>query len=578
MYCLVIIIPLLIIGLYLNRELQLIMINQAVQEANANMDRIENRINYVLERVAYISELAHTDENLHIWATHEFQSNLDIFLMHIRNPLFDDFITHDFVIHYPEFFDMRFYTFNPTALNAGRVFRLTDEVVNTYWFETAVANEGRLTWMFKVDELTGREHFILTRLMIGENDEHLGILNIYVSHNSLRGVFQNEADESELSLNHEAVVFYENEILISGNGFANQLMESVNDVEEMVDYLEADENIKINTRSVELRGFMDNEIQIVSIIPIEQVTAQVNLVIGRVFLVVGACLLLSATLILVFIKRFNDRVNAVKGAMNQVAKGNFNIPSTIESKDEIGEIYEQLYETMIAMQQLMQENFTQRVESEQWKVKQKESEFKRLASQINPHFLYNTLEMIRVGVLKNGATDMAQIVSLLGKLLRRSLETHEKFVPLEQELEFISMYLQIQQLRFKDKMKYHIQVNVRDSYRIMPLLIQPIVENAFIHGVEMKEGKSKISISVYEKKDLLIVEIEDNGVGIPPQRLAELNKMLELPQDNGSESIGLKNIEQRVKLYYGEPYGILLESEENIGTKVSLQLPKKGGL
>lgn len=574
MYCLVIIIPLFIIGFYLNREIQLIMINQVVQETNANMDRIENRINYVLERVVYISESAHTEAKSSYFANHEFQSSLDIFQLYREDPLFDD-LFDDFVTRYSEISDMRFYTFNPTALNAGRVFRLTEEVINTHWFETAVSSEGRITWMFKIDELTGREHFILTRLIIGENEKHLGILNIYVNQNSLRSVFLNENSESELLLTHEMVVFYENEILITGNSFTNQLLESTNSIEGMLYYLETDESVKVNIRNVVLRGFMDNEIQILSIIPIEQVTAQVNLVMQRVFLVVGICLLLSATLILIFIKRFHDRVNAVKNAMNQVAKGNFNIAPTIESKDEIGEIYEQLYKTMVAMQELMRENFIQSVQTEQWKVKQKESEFKRLANQINPHFIYNTLEMIRVGILKSGATDASRMIGLLGQLLRRSLETHEKFIPLEQEIEFINMYLQIQQLRFKDKMEYDIQINVDDSYKIMPLLIQPIVENAFVHGVEMKSGKCKISISVYEKEDLLIIDVEDNGVGIAPQRLVALKEILNTPKDDDFESIGLKNIAQRIELYYGKPYGILFESEENIKTKISLQLPRE---
>ena len=426
MYCLVIIIPLLVVGLYLNTEIQLIIINQAVQEANANMDRIENRINHVFDRVAYISVLASADINLHLWANYEFQNNLDIFNMYSNSEFqpFREFF-NDLGPRHDEIFDIKFYTFNPTALNAGRIFRITDEVVNTHWFEISVANEGQITWMFKVDELTRREHFILTRLIVDlETGTHLGVLNIYVSNDSLRGVFQNESDELELLLNHEAVVFHENEMLTGDNIFTNQLIEAKNDLESVLYHLESDESVKIIARNVMLRGFMDNEIQIISIISIEQVIAQVNIVMQRVFLVVGTCLLFSAALILVFIKRFHSHVNAVKGAMNQVAKGNFNIPSTIKSKDEIGEIYEQLYETMTTMQQLMQENFTQKVQTEQWKVKQKESEFKRLASQINPHFIYNTLEMIRVGALKNDATDVAQIVTLLGKLLRRSLETY----------------------------------------------------------------------------------------------------------------------------------------------------------
>lgn len=578
MYCLVIIIPLWIAGLYLSREIQSIMINQAVAEANTNMDRIENRINHVFDRVAYISVLASADVNLHIWANYEFRNNLEIFNMYIdpERQLFDDFLNDQGIPLHDEIFDIRFYTFNPTALNAGRIFRVTEEVAQSHWFETAIANEGQITWMFKTDELTGREHFILTRLIIDpDTDAHLGILNIYISNHSLRGVFQNEPDEIELSLTHEAVVFYENEILIGGNSLASQLIESESDLESLLDHLEADETVEINARNVTLRGFMDNEIQIVSIIPTHQVIEQVNLVLQRVFLVVGACLLFSATLILIFIKQFHDRVNAVKGAMNQVARGNFDISPTIRSKDEIGEIYEHLYKTMTAMQQLMEDNLNHRIQTEQWRLKQKESEFKRLSSQINPHFLYNTLEMIRVGVLKSGATDIAEIVSLLGTLLRRSLETGEKAVPISGELEFIRMYLQIQQVRFKDKLTYHIHCDVSETHKIMPLLIQPIVENAFVHGVEMKKGHSEISIFIYEKRDLLIIEVVDNGLGIPPKELAEFNKMLDEVEGVDPDSIGLKNIVERIKLYYGKPYGMFIESEENQGTKVTLLLPKE---
>ena len=151
-------------------------------------------------------------------------------------------------------------------------------------------------------------------------------------------------------------------------------------------------------------------------------------------------------------------------------------------------------------------------------------------------------------------------------------------VPLQQEIEFIRMYLQIQKIRFKNKLMYEFKINVKDSYKIMPLLIQPIVENAFIHGTEMKLGESKIGISVYETNNFLIIDVEDNGVGISSQRLSVLRQILSKSQCGNSENIGLKNIEQRIKLYYGDSYGILIESEENVRTKVSLQLPKGGGI
>lgn len=578
-YCLVIIIPLLIAGIYLFREIQAIMINQAINETNANMDRIEHRITHVFDRVAYISVLATNDVNLHLWANAEFQNNLEIFNMHINQEtqLFSDFFS-DFGSRHDEISDMRFYTLNPTAINAGRIFTVNDDIKNSHWFESAIAADGQIAWLFKTDERTNRQHFILTRLIIhNETGAHLGVLNIYVSNNSLSGVFLHEPDAGDVFLTHEAMVFYENEILIGGNAFMDKHLEQAQHLDDMIARLETEEGIRVNTRNIHLSGFTDPDIRILSIIPTEEVTSQVNAVMLRVFLVVGACLLFSATLILIFIKQFQGRVNAVKGAMNQVAKGNFDIAPTISAKDEIGEIYEHLYMTMNAMTKLMADNANHRIQTEQWKLKQKESEFKRLSNQINPHFLYNTLEMIRVGVVKSGAHDTAEIVSLLGNLLRRSLETGEKSVPISKELSFIKMYLDIQQVRFKDKLRYHINCEVEQTHKIMPLLIQPIVENAFIHGIEMKKGHSDIHIHIYEKKQLLIIEVIDDGLGIEAKKLAALNKMLDEAEGVDSDSIGLKNVVERIKLYYGKPYGMFVESEENKGCKVTLLLPKEEG-
>ena len=578
-YCLVIIIPLAVAGFYLNVAIQEILISQAEQEANINMNRIETRINFVMDRIAYISQEVSEDPNLVFWGYHTFENSLEIFDAN-REPSYSLFVDRergvDFITHYDEVVDIRFYTFNETAINTSNVLRVTDEVRHSTWFNEAITNQGRPAWMLIRDEITRRDQFILTRLIFNEEiNQPLGVLNIYVSHQSLRNIFQHEENDP-LSLNHEAFILFDSELLLSDE--ADDFFEVVEQINRVKnDDLIVDSDTKVILRDISMWAAPNNNLQIISIIPIEQVTANVNAVMRGVFLVVGACLLFSASLILTFITKFHKNVKYVKKAMEQVSSGDYDIAPSIKSHDEIGEIYEQLYDTMHTLQNLMEENMNQRLQTEQWKLRQKESEFQHLTSQINPHFIYNTLEMIRVGVLKHGGNDVAQIVTLLGKLLRRSLETNEKFIPLAQEIEFIDMYLQLQQLRFKDKLIYNIDVNVNQSLMIMPLLIQPIVENAFVHGVELKSGQSEITISVYEANDHLVVEVEDNGVGIDPERLAELQEMLEISYDNEPESIGLKNIMQRIKLYYGDEYGLLLESDFGLWTKITLKIPNDKG-
>ena len=137
-----------------------------------------------------------------------------------------------------------------------------------------------------------------------------------------------------------------------------------------------------------------------------------------------------------------------------------------------------------SMQQLINEAYEAKIQSETFKLNQMEAEFKTLASQINPHFLYNTLETIRMKAYCNNDKETADLVKKLGKFMRRCLEVKDGMVTLESELEFTKSYLELQSARFGDRVSYSIYCEVDTNYKILPLIIQPIVENAFVHGIE----------------------------------------------------------------------------------------------
>ena len=568
-YSFVIVLPLLGVGFYLSREVQRIMINQVLQETSTNMDRIEERLNNLFDDVLEVSDLLTINENLIKLASHEYQNNLEVFNMHERYRVFDDFL-----IHYNQIDDIRFYSLNPTMLQVGNFFKATETIIANDWFQDAIERDGGVSWILKTDELTNKDYFTLTRLVKDRVGTPLGVLNVYISSLQLKTIFQDEPYEIILVLNQKIIIFQEGELVI---GEEPPFLELIN--EEQDSYVlkngYGEGGVRVNQRRINPHRVLDNELQIATIIPIEEVTLQVKIVMQKVFLVVGGCLLASLGFILIFVSSFNQRIKLLKDAMDQVASGNFIAKPSIKGNDEINEIYHKLYETMVSIQQLMREIYMQRVQNEEWKVRQKESEFKWLTSQINPHFLYNTLEMIRVKAIKSQAQDVAQIVKLLSKLLRRSLESHDQLISLKKEIEFTEMYLEIQKLRFKDKIDYEIQIEMdSERYQVIPLLIQPIVENAFIHGVELKEGNGTIKIKIYQNQKFLMVEVEDNGVGIDSDRLVELEKKLNQPFEENSTSIGITNVQQRLKLYYGSTYGIEMNSKKGEGTKVSIYLPK----
>ena len=199
-----------------------------------------------------------------------------------------------------------------------------------------------------------------------------------------------------------------------------------------------------------------------------------------------------------------------------------------------------------------------------------------LASQINPHFLYNTLETIRMKARVNHQSEIEELVKMLAKILRKNIRAGDEDVSIRGEVEMVESYLRIQQYRFGDRIRYRIQVDEGlEECRILPLILQPIVENSIIHGLEEKEGIGHILIRVEQVGERIFITIEDDGLGISVSRLEEVNRQLGRRGINRSH-IGICNVHQRIRLKYGEEYGLGISSVEGEMTRVTIRIPAIG--
>ena len=203
-----------------------------------------------------------------------------------------------------------------------------------------------------------------------------------------------------------------------------------------------------------------------------------------------------------------------------------------------------------------------------------------LQAQINPHFLYNTLDSIRGLALINDVEEIASMTEALSRLFRNMIAKEGKLLTLREEFENVNNYMTIQEFRFSNRFHYQCKISssMLDRYMIPNLTLQPIVENAIMHGLERKRGVGTITISGYATEKRLILEVVDDGVGIEGDKLEELNRKLksrEIPADakNQSGGIALININQRIKLRYGRIYGISIASTPDVSTTVELVLP-----
>lgn len=262
--------------------------------------------------------------------------------------------------------------------------------------------------------------------------------------------------------------------------------------------------------------------------------------------------------------------------MKNVEVGDFSKKVVVESEDEIGQLSHGFNKMVKRLSELLEEVYFSRLRETEASLRQKEMEVKILQSQVNPHFLCNSLETIRGMALEQGNEDVGTMAHSLGVLLRYNLRNSSPTVTLREELRYCEVYLQIQQFRF-DK-KFYYEFNIPEwawDLAILKFSLQPLVENCFIHGLGTDEKMLQITINVkQEEGDSIIVEIIDTGRGIELDVLERIRNDLAIKNIiDGGPSIGIINVHRRIKHIFGPEYGVTLDSKAGQGTIVSVRLP-----
>lgn len=567
-YLSIVIVTVLIVGVYLISRMNNIVVENAIKEGRYNNNSVKSRMEEVLKLAINTSDMIYQDDNLHSMLKREYDNYGQVVSAYNEYT-----ILRDYLKYYNEFNCVEMYVDNDTLLSATGIFKVTDEIRESSWYKKAIEDKGIITWLYKKDETTGNYSLSLVRAINSTSKGHIGVLVISINPNYLADIVNDERYKTSILV--DGRVIYSNDLKVG------EIADLGRSEAEASYYYEINEEFDENGDHLILNTFkldksFNNTFQVLVNVPVDIITMESSTVINKGILIIGVAIMSSLIVILYFSKNFSDRINILRSEMHKVVKGNFNIKKSMDGNDEISEVYDDLYIMMESINKLIDEVYIRKIQQEKLMVKQKEAEFKMLASQINPHFLYNTLETIRMRAFCSGDRELASIVKKLGKIMRRNLEVSNQNVSFESELELVKNYLEIQELRFKGKVEheFNIEVNAK-KYNILPLLLQPIVENAFVHGLEGTKEKGKIIVSAFEDFGYLLVEISDNGCGMSRERLEFINDNLGKTnkKENGHQSIGMGNINERIKIFYGDKYGIHVFSEVNVGTKVVLVLP-----
>lgn len=309
---------------------------------------------------------------------------------------------------------------------------------------------------------------------------------------------------------------------------------------------------------------------LVSMVPYKSVMAETMAISGVMILAVAITLIVTLLLLNRILTGVVKPLKKLEKYMVQVNPDNMDQRMEILTDDEIGHLSMKFNQMMDRIRNLKEQVIEEQEDKRKY-------ELQALQAQINPHFLYNTLDSI-IWMAETNDSNIVAMTEALAKLFRISLNKGNEEISLERELEHVKNYLIIQSMRYADKFTYEISVDPGvERCRTIKLILQPIVENCIYHGIKKKRGTGKITIRAYRREQNLIIEVSDDGCGMPEEICRKiLSDEIESENISGS-GIGVKNVNERIQLRFGKKYGLSYSSEEGVGTTVTYVLPYNEG-
>lgn len=562
------VLPMVMADVYMYTSVRNIMIEQEKEQEKDELSMIAYSVNESIAVIEDVSKRLYFDESIEHIAFTKYENYEEILEDYRNYSTISDYLKY----YYQEISGITIYTYNSTISNNEYFVYADADVKKDAGYTETMKREGGPYWSYEYDSMTRKYNLKLSRVLYTADMERMGVVAIEM---------QNKRTELPITERTGDTLFiYNNSIVLHSN-----TMDA--DYEEILRLLAETDSDSFSDR-VTYRGedyllsyvkiepdYCEDFYTIVSLRPYKEIVALATATALGNLVPMFLCIAIALGLILLFSNSFSARVNIFKDEMHKAAAGDFNIAARLEGKDEIAELQRDLNSMIQDIQELMERIVQEQVQKEQLNTRQKEVEFKMLASQINPHFLYNTLETIRMQARVNGQAEIEELAKMLAKIMRRNIQVSDSLQTLKSELRLVEYYLKIQDYRFHDRIRYCIEVEEPEKIEglyVMPLLIQPFVENAYAHGLESKENGGLIRIRV-EVRSHLWITVEDNGCGMDEEKLEEVRHTLNDFDNLDRTHIGICNVNQRIRIKYGENYGVTINSRIDRGTTVTIKLP-----
>ncbi|GGF90845.1 two-component sensor histidine kinase [Paenibacillus albidus] len=378
----------------------------------------------------------------------------------------------------------------------------------------------------------------------------------------LRGLLRDKLNNSSSRI---MLITSQGQVIFDSEGrYDNTIYPYWKQMSQQEDWVDLEERSKVQLLNIGNTGMVA-----AAIIPESQIEQSLQTLRFSLIGIVILCILISITVTFTVIRRYSKKIHRIVFYMRRWQEGDLSKRIRMEGEDELQQISQSFNYMCDRLESYIQTVYVS-------EIKQKNAQLVALQAQINPHFLYNTLESIRMKAISSGARDVGQMIYILATMFRHLIKK-QTFVTLAEEIELCGMYLALIQYRYENKLQVetNIEMSVAGSI-VVKLLIQPIIENYIVHGFRTDDEDNRISITAAEQEGHILIRVKDNGKGIAQEKLLELRKALQMEAGAASlssDSLGLKNVQERIRLNYGGEYGINVISEQGKGCEVTIEIP-----
>lgn len=558
------------------REIQ----EEMLQKINEGMDDKAGRINSALSEVLFLARSYERNEMLYECLDYEYDGDLE-FLIQYQEKLREFFM--DKVAVMGQIGGISIYTENPTLFDNPYVKQMENIDMEALGERLAYVNLEPLADEEDVCLRIAHENERIQKSQGNRSISILCRLDYYRQYAKYAKILRLDADRDFLKKILKESNLFDNMLLVDSEGRIVTAASGYNDrdVPEMFDsgQVEREDGLVVLERTIggfplTLYGIYDPKLISKEFDQGRQLTVGVSVL----------CLLFGMICVSMISNSINQRLRRLVAQSEDIARGDFvQVEMPDEGKDEIGILQQSINQMSMRLKALIEKEYKAEIERVELEKETNRAKLQALQSQVNPHFMFNALESIRLKALAKGERETAGVIKYMARMFRNLIEWNNDIITLREEIVFLDEFLYIQNYRFEDEFSYEIEIS-EEAYecRIPKMILQPLVENACVHGVEAISEDRWVKIEAWRRRtcgdgsgaaqEMLEIRVADNGGGMSEEKLKELRDMLQKDEESCS-SVGIRNVYRRLVLYYRKNFVFDIESTPGKGTVCIIRIP-----